>query len=56
MRPAPLLFATALLFLMVKDGEVRFLLVQLDVDEDAGMLTDPGSKIKLFMSSIVFGR
>ena len=45
MRPAPFLFATVLLFLMVKDGEVRFLLVQLDVgDEEDRVHTDPGNK------------
>ena len=44
MRPAPFLFATVLLFLMVKDGEVRFLLVQLDVGEEDGMHTAPGNK------------
>ena len=44
MRSAPILFATALLFLMVKDGEVRFLLVQVDVDEEDGMHTAPGNK------------
>ena len=44
MRPAPFLFATALLFLMAKDGEVRFLLVQVDVGEEDGVSTAPGNK------------
>ena len=48
MSTAPFFFLLASLLIMVRDGEVRFLLVQLDDSEDVGLNTAPGNFPKPF--------